>query len=121
MGVAIIMSTVLLYTPNMQSKDANIQEEITTISQKEPYILVIGQPGGMAEYLIIFEGTVIFEEEEFLKSIILLFAVYYNFNVVYVRSLHPILFFFQEHIFKLGQTKHKPQSLVNFLQATYDL
>ena len=106
----------------MQTKDADIDREIDGCAQKEPYILIVGAPGRDDQYFLVFEKKILFEEQDFLDSIILLFASYYNFNVVYVRPLHPILLFFQNYVFKIETTKTKePQSLINFIQATHSL
>lgn len=90
--------------------------------QSEPQIIAVGKPGSGAQYFLVLENSVLFKEEDFFQCIILLFAIYYNFNITYVRCLHPILLFFQDYVFKIGN-KHKtpPVSLQNFLQATQTL
>lgn len=93
--------------------DIDLGEEINSVDQDEPYIIIVGSPGDeTTEYHVIFEREVWWEGRSCYDSIFLLFCVYYNFNVCYVRLLKPILFFFQCVIFNIGAQdclKNQPQ------------
>ena len=100
-----------------QTKDIDIDQEAEDLPQSQPAVFIVGDVGVNAQYHIVSENTVLFEEKTLKDAVIDMFATYYNFQICYIKYLKPIMLFFQCHIFGIDKVdlKNSPSPLAKFI------
>lgn len=87
------------------------------MTQSEPCIFITGAVGVDAEYHLVLENNILFPEKNLKYAVLDLFAIYYNFQICYPKSLRPLCLFFQCCVFGIDSSdlKNPPASLAKFL------
>ena len=73
---------------HMQSLDIDLDKDLDSIAQTEPYIVVTGKPGdGRAQFYIYAEKMLTIESKSLRDAFFDLICSYYVFNISYPNSL----------------------------------
>ena len=93
----------------MQDCDCDIDNEISNITQSEPFIAVTGTPGQHESQVFVgAEKFILLESKSLKDSIIDLIGVYFIFNIAYPKRANAILLFFQHYVFKIKDQQPMP-------------
>ena len=85
----------------------DVDNEITKITQNEPYIAVV-RSDRSSQYYVVAERKIALESCSFNDVLIDLVSMYFVFDIAYPKPMYPLLYFIQRFILDIKDNQAVP-------------
>ena len=91
-------------------------EEAERVGRKEPFILIC-ETNESCEYIVFVEKECLMSTKSVVDAVADVICAFFVFDLVYPRSVYPLLVFFQHTLMGIKDTEKMPASILTLLTS----